>query len=670
MPRKAQTIVAQLFKGATPAERTRNFSWRLIQRRHHPFLLVPTAPANPRVSLALYSAQRQRAKLWRALLPLLLNTPAAALFHRVTFAVGDDSEVIRFLSVQSGVPVHLLPPPAIKFGGLVGYKSRLVLLLCDGTDRPVKVIKLGLDAAGRAATDREVELLEKLPANGLGCVRATGRLITPQVSAFATDYFAGASPENDLGLEILFHSWLNATPPVPVETLDVWRELDTAAAGAVPALWQGLRPALAGQTIRTTLHHGDFTPWNIRAVNSQRLQVFDWERGRLHGIPGWDWFHFVVQTAVLVRRHSVERVAAEFEELLQSPRFQAYARAAGIQPIVRPLALAYLIHHCWVVKPVDGASQIEKLLQLLSARWGFSAQLGRTGARTPAATSAAGAPPTLWADVSAQLKSARSQLANVFWEPDLIAPARVPFSQQLKSAWLLLLFCLAWLAATAALQFHTTHLLLLPLYAVPCLLAGWRISRGWGTCFAGIGAVAGPLIGTVKTPDTHTLDVNCWNILMRFLTLQICVFLVNRINIAEDFFDELVTPARRKADFRRNWAVFAFSAAWFLIIAWGDLATGPRVSFLPLYLFPAMLVTLFLNLRWGALTVLFGALVASLDEYVSKYDASLLKVFAWNFPMRFLMLFLVIALLNRLRYDNVLFNSAEPRGHSPSNHPA
>ena len=28
--------------------------------------------------------------------------------------------------------------------------------------------------------------------------------------------------------------------------------------------------------------------------------VLDWERGEPEGLPGWDWFHYVVQTGVLV----------------------------------------------------------------------------------------------------------------------------------------------------------------------------------------------------------------------------------------------------------------------------------------------------------------------------------------------------------------------------------
>ena len=388
MSKSIQPVIAKLFLNGGPQGRSVDFAWRLIRRRRRPFLLLPVSAMDVRVSLELYSAQRKRAKIWRALLPLLFNTPAASIFQRVNLPVDEGSEIIRFLSQQSGVPVDHLRAPAIKFGGMERQKSRLVLLACDQTQRPVKVIKLGLDAEGRAATEREADLLEKLPANTLGCIRATGRLTTPKISAFATAYFPGDSPEDDAGMETLFHSWINPEPAVPIESLDSWRELETVVAGADPAAWPVLRAALAGQTIRTTLHHGDFAPWNIRAVNSQNLQAFDWERGKLQGIPGWDWFHFITQTAILARRHSVERVAAEVEELLESPRFEKYAAAAGISPIVKPLLLAYLLHHRWVVKPLEGGETTAELKELLAERWRLNPrpQLspgGKTNARQP-----------------------------------------------------------------------------------------------------------------------------------------------------------------------------------------------------------------------------------------------------------------------------------------------
>lgn len=659
MPKSVHSVIANLFADGQSSGRERNFTWRLIRRRRRPLLLLPMGAMDTRVGLTLYSAQRRRAKIWRALLPLLLNTPAAVIFHRVNHRVSDSSEVIRFISEQSGVPLDRLPAPAIKFGGLESQKSRLVLLACDRTNRPIKVIKLGLDAVGRATTEREANLLEKLPANTLGCIRVTGRLTTPNLSAFATDYFPGESPDDDLGMELLFHSWINSGPAMAIETFDAWQELETKVASAVPAAWQALRAALAGKKIHSTLYHGDFAPWNIRAVNSQNLQAFDWERGNLQGIPGWDWFHFVVQTSILARRHSVERVAAEVEELLESPRFEKYAQSAGIHDIVKPLVLAYLLHHRWAVKPLEGGKQVVELYELLAARWGLMPQL-RGATIVPADVQPAPAPAPaqfdLWADACGQLKAAWSQLANVFWEPTLTATVRPPLPDQLKSAWPLIFLCSLSLAALTCVQyFYLNHASLLPFYAVPCLLATWNINRRWGTLFAFLAAALGPVTSAITDPDFHRADLVCWNTAMRFIFFKMGVFFADRIRRQEDFFHKLMVPRHRPADFVGNWAVILVSVLWLLTIGLGDIWTGPRVLFLPLYLFPAILITLFLNLRWGTFVVLLASLNSCIDEYVSKFNVNVSEVFGWNFPMRFLIMFLIILLFDRLRHENVLF---------------
>ena len=368
MSKSIYPIIETLFASPGQMREPVAFEWRLIRRNGKPFLLLPAVMSDARAGLEIYSAHRWVGKVWRAFLPLLLKVPSASLFERIRFEADAGSETMQFLARQSGMSAARLKVPAIKFGGDPDG-SRLVLLLCDEAGRPVSVVKAGLSAAGRETTDREADLLEKLPPGMLGCIRMTGRLKTPSLSMVATAYFRGESPKNDAGMEHLFHAWLNPGPVVPLAGLESWREFTTVVAGANPGAWQILNKALMGKNIRSTLYHGDFAPWNIRAINSQNLQTFDWERGHLQGIPGWDWFHFFVQTAILPRRLSVERVAAEVEQLLLSDRFQKYAAEAGISEITQPLLLAYLLHQKWVVQPGDGRQTTDELIELLFVRW-------------------------------------------------------------------------------------------------------------------------------------------------------------------------------------------------------------------------------------------------------------------------------------------------------------
>ena len=87
--------------------------------------------------------------------------------------------------------------------------------------------------------------------------------------------------------------------------------------------------------------HGDFAPWNIKVSRADGSWLaLDWERGQLAGIPGWDWFHYAIQTGILVEKLPPERVAQRLEELFNAPVFWTYAEAAGIAGKEKPLATA------------------------------------------------------------------------------------------------------------------------------------------------------------------------------------------------------------------------------------------------------------------------------------------------------------------------------------------
>jgi len=655
-----------LFASERPPRQPLQFSWRLIRRKRQPFLLLPTTMTNVRVGLELYSAQRRLARIWRAVLPWLFRTSSAFLFERVQFETDANSEIMRFLARQSGVPAARMQAPAIKFGGVPQLRSRLVLLLCDETRRPVSVVKAGLNPAGREATNREAELLEKLPSGTLGCIRMTGRLDTPVLSAFATAYFPGASPDNDAGMEHLFHAWLNSDLHLPLASLHTWRELAAEAAETDPDTWRILNAALRGRTVRTTLYHGDFAPWNIRAINAQNLQVYDWERGQLQGIPGWDWFHFFVQTAILARRLSVQRVAAEVEQLLQSDRFRAYAVEAGISDFVEPLLLAYLLHQKRVVKPLEGAERTSELFELLSDRWRLIPQ----PAVIPAVAPLKPPGPGLWVGTLRQLRSAAVQLSNLFWEPSLTSRVPPSLHGQFLRHWRVVLVAGLLLAGLATAHYLSSiYLLLLPFYLVPCALLTWKIDRRWGMLAAVAASAAGPLIQSAKDAGFRKPEVILWNMVMRFVTLQLCVLFVEQIQKQRRPSGHYAAPHRSPEKFTENWAVVIASGLLLGIVAVLDFVTDPRLVFLPLYLLPCMVLTLVLNLRWGIVAALAGAVCRSLMEYSGNPNYAAMPVFWWNFAMRLAIFLIITLLLDRIRKDSILFFSRNHIPHqTPPNH--
>jgi hypothetical protein len=663
MSKTVYPIIETLFASPGQMREPVTFDWRLIRRKGKPFMLLPSRLTNARAGLKIYSAHRLRAKIWRAFLPLLLRTPSTSLFERIQFEADAGSEIMQFLARQSGVPANRLQLSGIKFGGET-RGSRLVLLLCDETRRPVSVVKVGLSATGRRATDREADLLEKLPPGMLGCIRMTGRMKTPSLSVFATSYFPGDSPNNDAGMEHLFHTWLNPGPSVPLASLEPWREFAAVMAEADPGAWQILNLALAGKTVHSTLYHGDFAPWNIRAVNSQNLQTYDWERGHLQGIPGWDWFHFFVQTAVLARRHSAERVAAEVEQLLLSERFQKYAAEAGISDIAQPLLLAYLLHQKWIVQPREGGRIASELFELLWIRWQMtpSPQLAGVAAAAPVKLPDSG----LWSEAVFQLKTAVARLSNLFWEPSLTARSQPLLRAQFRRHWPVILLAGLLLAGVATAHLYLGgQMIFLPFYLVPCALLTWKIDRRWGAMVATAAAATGPLIQSTSISGIHNAEVTLWNTVMRFITLQFCVLFVGQIRQQKNLPRRLAIQNQPAGKFTENWAVVLASGLLFLVVGILDYVSNPHMTFLPLYLLPCMILTLVLNLRWGIASAVATMLIASLEEYSSNPGYGLVKVFGWNLIMRLAIALLVVLLLDRIRRGNVLFFLREPN-HRPA----
>jgi hypothetical protein len=648
------------------------FEWWLIRRKGRPFLLLPTSAANARTALELYSAQRLHAKFLRAILPALLKTPLAFLLPRVRIKVDADSALMQFMAQQSGVPVEKLRAPAIKVGGLAVMKARCVLLLCDEAGRPNKVVKVGLNPQGWVglhpdgwkATEQEADHLELLPPHIIGCIRMTGRISSPALTAFATTFFPGESPRDDEGMEQLFHSWMNPHAPVLLEELRSWRELATEFYRVDPPMWQVLSHAVAGKKVHSTLQHGDFAPWNIRAASQQNLQVFDWERGDVQGIPGWDWFHFFVQTAMLARRHSEKRVAAEVEQLFQSPRFRIYAAAARITDIVRPLFLAYLLHQKWVVKPVEGGATAEKLYELLVVRWRLKPSV--PAIQLNGAKPVKNPKPTVAVTIQKQLRFALSQLSNLFWEPTLAAIARPTMRAKFREHWKLIVANFVLLAALTGFQFLVnqrtdSHLSFIPFYLFPCVWLAFKVDRRWAALAATVAAIVSPLLRHLQSPDFLPLEVTLWNIVMRFILFQIVVVLTDRIRADNLFFParESLKSPEPTGSFAEHWAVIVTTGLFFAGVVLIDCLTSPQTNLLPLYLLPCIVLTLVIDRRWGSAAAIITSVTG---PFTMRFEAAYYQHFTvefWNTLTRLIVFQLVVWLLDRIRRHSVLFYSHE-----------
>lgn len=90
--------------------------------------------------------------------------------------------------------------------------------------------------------------------------------------------------------------------------------------------------------------HGDYAPWNTRLLNG-RLLLFDWEYSAPEAPPGYDLFHFTVQTARLLNKRSPGQTCQLIERRKIPGQWIAeHLESLGMNGLeVKPLLLLYVL---------------------------------------------------------------------------------------------------------------------------------------------------------------------------------------------------------------------------------------------------------------------------------------------------------------------------------------
>ena len=341
--------------------------WRVLRKQGEPLLLIPSAGAAAARTLALYPAQTAKARLLKNILrwSLKLNLPVP--LERAEVPVDAAAPFARFLAAEAGTKTF--PQTGVFAGNPRTAGRRFILLLFGEQNEPVRVVKAGLGEAAKNLIEREKSFLASAPASVAGIPKLHGTFHAEEICAFATDFLDGDFPSA-------------ADHEVVTKIANAWVQEDRSTTVAETAPWRALAPVCAGEriwkrieklgaiSVRGVIWHGDFAPWNMKLDRrTGRCVVFDWERGQLSGVPGWDWFHFVIQPRLLVKKLSAPRLRDALEQLLRSETFSAYAQRCGIAGCERELALAYLLYNVEVLKPSEGRAETRALLELLTDSW-------------------------------------------------------------------------------------------------------------------------------------------------------------------------------------------------------------------------------------------------------------------------------------------------------------
>jgi hypothetical protein len=348
---------------------------RLLKKGGRPFLLLPGQPRPAAATMDLYPAQTSRGRMARALMRCLLRASLPLGTQTISLAISPGDPFVKFLSSLTGEQGW--PVLGIFAGNPASDGQRFLLLVFDARQRPIAVVKAGLSPRAKALVEREERFLATVPDKTVAVPRLRARFESSRLRALALDFVPGDSPRprEDAAIPPLLAAWVDATRTVVLSDTPDWMRLEEVA----PA--SGSFSVVSGQLrwrkIHPAMHQGDFAPWNIKVSPAGAWTVLDWERGELTGIPGWDWFHYVIQPGILVGHLPILALVQRVEHLLSSAAFRQYATRGGILGCERELVLAYLLHVVEVIKPSEGLAPTRGLMEALAARW-------RMGSRPPA----------------------------------------------------------------------------------------------------------------------------------------------------------------------------------------------------------------------------------------------------------------------------------------------
>lgn len=364
-----------LFRGTANSSASGSISWRIIRKRGNPMMALPSPCAAAVRSLDLYAPQSSKARFATRLLRWALRLRLPLRLDRAELPVVS-TPFTRFLQEKAGT--QTFPPVAVFCGNPHTAGRRFIVLVFDERNQPCKIVKAGIGPEAIRLINQERQFLSTAIPLRLEIPKLLGTIEDQNLNAIALDFFPGESPtakDANLAADIL-PGWIRENESVAIGETAPWRELESAFAGSGGRTdenhrraWKRVEP-LRNHKVAGVIWHGDFARWNMKLDRaSGRCIVFDWERGQLRGVPGWDWFHFVLQPAVLVERLAAGQLREHLDALLQSDAFAAYAKRSGIPGRERELALACLLYNLEVLKPSEGGEALRALLDLLMNSW-------------------------------------------------------------------------------------------------------------------------------------------------------------------------------------------------------------------------------------------------------------------------------------------------------------
>jgi hypothetical protein len=251
----------------------------------------------------------------------------------------------------------------------------VALVYAPGTQAPCLVVKIPRQPGDNESVRKEADVLLQLKSLGVGSEQGApevvgvldvggqtilvetavaGNLLEPQLvvknfprAVEAGMNFVAAMPCTKPVLENL--DWYQRTIGGPLADLASLLPTDTEVAGLIDRTHEVLEP-LRSRQLPAVVEHGDLSYQNLFLQPNGRLQVVDWERSRLDGLPAHDLI-FYLQYIGQSQEHALSsrRLQLRAFENAFSPGGWALASVAKHLRLrdVDPELLPYLVIATW-----------------------------------------------------------------------------------------------------------------------------------------------------------------------------------------------------------------------------------------------------------------------------------------------------------------------------------
>ncbi len=283
------------------------------------------------------------------------------------------------------------------FTGTPGPQQKAIFVIKEA-DQNVRFLKLGIGKRSLATLNNEVIALSHVQSMGFTTFRvpqllasAHGMLSLSSVGDGGHRMHALQRPHRRALAEIA----AKTARKMPIAQLSAWGEMVADLTylhrlqdaripqGMLRKLDQLLDSLDEEKTIQVAMSHGDFTPWNMY-VADDALRLYDWEQWRPSMPMGYDAFHFVMQSGILMGRQSWNAIAAEMEERIHLELWPALGVASDAQYQLY-VKLYLLFHTVQSLRLYSAQSVWHTQVQWLLDTWnqGLSAMLvGTTSGRS------------------------------------------------------------------------------------------------------------------------------------------------------------------------------------------------------------------------------------------------------------------------------------------------